>query len=181
MTARDAETLARRFHETYERLAPQFGYETRPASAKPWAEVPEANRQLMVAVAREILQAADPTPSPDGREAAPDAPGPALAHQLETWWGHVCVDMPDQLAPDPSLVRAITAALRTPPRALPPPLHDLRALRELIIRADSYLSLLWHRYAGPAARADVHLQWDVERTIGNLRSLGDALTRLAPP
>jgi hypothetical protein len=50
-----AEGLARRFHETYERLAPQFGYETRRASAVPWDEVPEQNRALMVAVAAEIL------------------------------------------------------------------------------------------------------------------------------
>lgn len=49
-----AENLARRFHETYERLAPQFGYETRKDSAVPWSEVPERNRALMVAVAAEI-------------------------------------------------------------------------------------------------------------------------------
>lgn len=49
------EQLAQRFHETYERLAPQFGYETRRASAKPWAEVPENNRQLMTAVCAEML------------------------------------------------------------------------------------------------------------------------------
>jgi hypothetical protein len=54
-----AEALARRFHEAYERLAPQFGYETREASAKPWAEVPENNRQLMTAVCAELLARAD--------------------------------------------------------------------------------------------------------------------------
>jgi hypothetical protein len=52
---REAEALARDFHETYERLAPQFGYETRPESAKPWAQVPGQNQRLMVAVAAEIL------------------------------------------------------------------------------------------------------------------------------
>lgn len=56
MTA-PAESLAKRFHEAYERLAPAFGYETREASAKPWAEVPENNRQLMVAVCEVILAA----------------------------------------------------------------------------------------------------------------------------
>lgn len=50
-----AEALARRFHETYERLAPSFGYETRKASAVPWAEVPENNKALMVAVCAELL------------------------------------------------------------------------------------------------------------------------------
>jgi hypothetical protein len=47
--------LARRFHEAYERLAPQYGYETRSDSAVPWDEVPPANRALMVAVANEVL------------------------------------------------------------------------------------------------------------------------------
>lgn len=51
----EAEEIARLFHETYERLAPDFGYETREASAKPWGEVPENNRKLMIAVAGEVL------------------------------------------------------------------------------------------------------------------------------
>ena len=54
------EALAQRFHETYERLAPSFGYETREASAKPWAEVPENNRNLMTAVCTEILSRTPP-------------------------------------------------------------------------------------------------------------------------
>jgi hypothetical protein len=55
--ATSAESLAQRFHEAYERLAPAFGYETREASAKPWADVPEQNRRLMIAVCRELLDA----------------------------------------------------------------------------------------------------------------------------
>lgn len=51
----EAEKLAAQFHEAYERLAPSFGYETRKASAKPWADVPENNRRLMTAVCAEIL------------------------------------------------------------------------------------------------------------------------------
>ena len=51
------ESLAQLFHETYERLAPEFGYRIREASAKPWAQVPENNRALMTAVCREILPA----------------------------------------------------------------------------------------------------------------------------
>lgn len=52
---RTAERVAADFHETYERLAPAHGYETREASAKPWAEVPEQNRELMVAVVVDLL------------------------------------------------------------------------------------------------------------------------------
>jgi hypothetical protein len=47
--------LARMFHESYERRAPDFGYETRTDSAVPWEDVPEPNKGLMVAVAGDIL------------------------------------------------------------------------------------------------------------------------------
>ncbi len=49
--------LARLFHETYERLAPEYGYETRKDSAVPWADVPEKNKRLMIAVCTVILDA----------------------------------------------------------------------------------------------------------------------------
>ncbi len=51
----NAESVARLFHETYERLAPSFDYHTRDATAKPWKEVPERNKQLMIATAAEVL------------------------------------------------------------------------------------------------------------------------------
>lgn len=54
---KDAEDVARLFHEAYERLAPSFGYETHKASAVAWADVPEPNKSLMVAVAAEVLRA----------------------------------------------------------------------------------------------------------------------------
>jgi hypothetical protein len=49
------EYLAQMFHETYERLAPVYTYETRRESRVPWAAVPEPNRSLMLAVATEVL------------------------------------------------------------------------------------------------------------------------------
>lgn len=49
------EELARKMHETYERLAPQFGWETQKRSQKPWEEVPEENKKLMVAVISEVF------------------------------------------------------------------------------------------------------------------------------
>jgi hypothetical protein len=51
-----AERIAEQFHETYERLAPQFGYRTRQASASPWDDVPEPNKSLMVAVAADLIE-----------------------------------------------------------------------------------------------------------------------------
>lgn len=61
--------LARRFHEAYERLAPQYGYTTRPESAVPWERVPESNRRLMVAVCAEMLSALAPAASSGGAPA----------------------------------------------------------------------------------------------------------------
>lgn len=52
-----AERIAQEFHEMYEHLAPDFGYKTREASAKPWEDVPAQNKQLMIAVITELLVA----------------------------------------------------------------------------------------------------------------------------
>ena len=49
------EWVASLFHSYYEELAPEFGYATREESAVPWKDVPIGNKQLMVAVARKVL------------------------------------------------------------------------------------------------------------------------------
>lgn len=51
----EIEKLAEMFHETYERLAPQYGYTTRKGSAVSWEYVPGKNKKLMLAVCEEIL------------------------------------------------------------------------------------------------------------------------------
>lgn len=63
--APNAETVARMFHDAYERLAPSFGYKTREASAVPWDDVPEPNRSLMIAVAADVLAQIDRSGAPD--------------------------------------------------------------------------------------------------------------------
>lgn len=50
-----AERIAQEFHAAYEELAHAHGYATREASAKPWGEVPEQNRALMVATVQRLL------------------------------------------------------------------------------------------------------------------------------
>ncbi len=47
------ERIARRFHELYEDMAPSFGWESQ--SPVPWDKLPEANKQLMLAVVGEML------------------------------------------------------------------------------------------------------------------------------
>lgn len=49
----DAEALARKFHETYERLAPLYGYETRAETRE--FNVNSPNGRLMLAVCAELL------------------------------------------------------------------------------------------------------------------------------
>ncbi len=49
------ERIARAFHEAYETLAPAHDYKTRRASAKPWAEVPEQNKRLMIEVVQSLI------------------------------------------------------------------------------------------------------------------------------
>ena len=51
-----AEEIAAAFHESYERQAPDFGYRTRESSAKPWQEVPDQNKRLMVAVVNDLMR-----------------------------------------------------------------------------------------------------------------------------
>jgi len=58
------EEMAKSFHEAYERLAPEFGYKTREASAVPWERVPESNRRLMVAAAARVCAALASEPEP---------------------------------------------------------------------------------------------------------------------
>ncbi len=49
------EEIAKQFHETYERLAPEFNYETRLQSRVPWEDIPKENRELMIAVVEDLI------------------------------------------------------------------------------------------------------------------------------
>jgi hypothetical protein len=42
-------------HDAYERAAVGAGWETQQVSRKPWADVPEANKQTMRAAVRALL------------------------------------------------------------------------------------------------------------------------------
>lgn len=55
LTPAPAEEIARRFHEAYEDLAPSRGYETRKASAKPWEQVPDDNKALMIDTVQRLI------------------------------------------------------------------------------------------------------------------------------
>jgi hypothetical protein len=49
-------SIAQQFHETYERLAPSYGYRTRLESAKPWDQIPFSNQSLMKATVQALLR-----------------------------------------------------------------------------------------------------------------------------
>ena len=78
------EDVARMFHETYERLAPDYGYRTREASAKPWDEVPEQNKALMVATVTEVLAALD---LPGREQALREKIAQEILAVKDWWWG----------------------------------------------------------------------------------------------
>ncbi|MFJ8929235.1 hypothetical protein ACIRLA_21920 [Streptomyces sp. NPDC102364] len=63
-----AEAIARRFHEAYEDLAPSHGYETREESRKPWSDVPDNNKNLMIAVVAQLLAVGVVRPGDDNEE-----------------------------------------------------------------------------------------------------------------
>ena len=48
------EETAKLYHETYERLAPSYGYKNRDAKEVPWEDVPYNNKRLMIAVAKVV-------------------------------------------------------------------------------------------------------------------------------
>jgi hypothetical protein len=48
-------------HDAYERAAVGTGWETNPASRKPWSDVPEANKQTMRAAVGALLDWIDDT------------------------------------------------------------------------------------------------------------------------
>ena len=56
-TPEQCESLAKGFHDTYERLAPEHSYKTNPDCAGPWESVPANNRALMIATCRALLGA----------------------------------------------------------------------------------------------------------------------------
>lgn len=53
----DDATVARLFHDTYERLAPTHGWETQERSRTQWDDLPAENRSLMLAVVSEVRAA----------------------------------------------------------------------------------------------------------------------------
>lgn len=84
--ALNLERIAQRFHEAYERFAPDFNYSTREASAVPWNEVPDSNRALMIATVTEVLADLDISPTDHGM-CAQLVPVPES--ELSTWPGPI--------------------------------------------------------------------------------------------
>lgn len=96
----DAEKLAHLFHNAYEHLAPEYGYETRKESAVPWAEVPEKQKNLMIATARKVLEAIANemveagTWTPPGHAIKPMIIPPSMNNEGKTVSGRVTVSWP---------------------------------------------------------------------------------------
>ncbi len=59
-----AEMIAGLFHATSETLAPDYGYETRKASAVAWEDVPANNKALMIATVQHLIDLGTISPGP---------------------------------------------------------------------------------------------------------------------
>jgi hypothetical protein len=55
LVALTPEQIAEQFHNTYERLAPKFGYVTRIESRTGWQNVPDENKALMIATVKSLI------------------------------------------------------------------------------------------------------------------------------
>lgn len=73
------EQLAEVAHDAYEAAAAGSGWQTQAASRKPWAEVPDANREATRAMIRAVLAAQRPA-TPAGDEAIQNTP-----EQVRAW------------------------------------------------------------------------------------------------
>lgn len=83
-----SEQYARLFHDTYERLAPQFGYETRKDTR---AFDPEsANGKLMIAVCTEVLATARADALEEGFKAGIEAAAKRCESDPETACAEFC-------------------------------------------------------------------------------------------
>lgn len=84
--------VARRFHETYERLAPSFGYETRPDTRAFDPKSP--NGKLMTAVCAELARALS-TAQADGwisvKDRLPERNKPAIYWHTSEFGGFVAI------------------------------------------------------------------------------------------
>lgn len=50
----ELKTIAKQFHKTYERLAVEYGWKSQESCQVPFEQLPEENRELMLAVVREV-------------------------------------------------------------------------------------------------------------------------------
>jgi hypothetical protein len=151
--------VAEAFHNSYERLAPDFGYKTREASAVPWEDVPEQNRSLMVAVAAELLAAGFVA-----GQAAPDAEIEGLKNALAASRA-TTVEQVRALWQD-SIDKALAGELDWPPTAAILPLCTTLAAEEQTRRKEAEAALAAGQAAGPESDLRLYL-----RTA--LRMLGD--------
>lgn len=55
LSGEGVEAVAREFHESYEDFAVGAGWKTQDASSVPWEQIPEANRQTMLATVGDLL------------------------------------------------------------------------------------------------------------------------------
>lgn len=79
----ELEALARDFHEAYERLAPEFGYETREETRT--FDPRSRNGQLMIAVCGELARRLQPARVPEGWQLVPRMATDEMLRAVSGW------------------------------------------------------------------------------------------------
>jgi hypothetical protein len=83
----NAETMARLFHETYERLATAFGWKTKKGCNVPFEQLPQRNKALMIATCQTILNELQNINERGHQGGMRDKPAPSLtttrSHEIE--------------------------------------------------------------------------------------------------
>ncbi len=133
-----SEQVAKRFHEVYERLAPQYGYKMRAESAVPWDELPFNHRALMAATVAEVLGSLhepEQTPAPLGFDRA-EVEGYAR-------WALDAPVKDEEVSIAEVIANAFLSLL---------PAHD--ALRAKLVEADTNHAETYRKWTEEQARAD---------------------------
>ncbi len=115
------EETAKRFHVAYEKFAPLLGWETQEVSRVPWEKLPQNQRDLMIAVVRNVLieqgQAALSHIAPSRPERVDTA---ELVLELHRWSEqHLAMDVIDIIEEAQALMNKAAAALARPVSAPP--------------------------------------------------------------
>lgn len=165
----DAGPVAAAFHEVYEALAPDLGYETREASRAAWAAVPLRNRALMLEVVATLLDRGVIDVEHDASPPAPDlqvGDRPLTSDELAV----LAMIPPGPVSSDPVVYERV--ATGDPVKIVAAQRAELVAAVEDVLYDD--LEVEWGSIVGRAAAAEDVVDAVLRYLLGAAASAADA-------